>query len=451
MSDGNSVPKTRCYEYDGTTSNHPKLIVPISSVRHSLTYSSRNICESTASYHAVYCPRYGDRQHFSSALNYNYPSNVVNYNITDFSSSNTMMAPHSFYDTKWNRINISSPLTASSAKGPSILKALPEHPIQIIKSGEKMPSSTPQSSATSTSNAYIDSEILEAAQLLNLPPGGQKYSVAHWKGAIKLCYRWKTTTNEKERRFYRSSTTTNSLSASTLKSIKFFCDNILKRKSKRRQFAIHWKESGLKKLVEETSSSENVAFGYNDPKLETIVDDYFSGRTRSNEYNKAKEKVLEDRQKEIIHLWKELMNGPEFSNASSYQKLYLIQLAIEKPYRNEKVKIKTMDQNVIHDVAIEGYGGESYWEQKNTTQNLATNSVDEVLPVNEAMIKRFWKCTKSFQTPERQVKRRRIEDREERKRLAESDDNHPQKGLDMSESTQLEDNKENEILTVAVV
>jgi hypothetical protein len=195
----------------------------------------------------------------------------------------------------------------------------------------------------------------------------------------------------------------------------------LKRQSKRRQFAIHWKDSGLKKLVEEASSSDDALFAHDDPKLESIIDDYFSGRTRSNGYNQAKERVLDDRQKDILYLWDELMSGPVLSDASSHQKLYLIQLAIERPYRNKKVEIERMDRTIIHDVAIEGYGGKPYWEgnktslkehddEQDASLDKASKSFDGVLPNNEAMVKRFWKLADSFSTPpKRQEKRRKME------------------------------------------
>jgi hypothetical protein len=281
---------------------------------------------------------------------------------------------------------------------------------------------------------------------------------------MRLCYRWKTTTNEEERRFYQTSTTTNSLSSSTLKSIKSFCENVLMRNSKRRQFAIHWKESGLKKIVDEVLSSDDVFFGYNDPKLERVLDDYFSGRTRSTGYNQAKEKTLDDRQKEIICLWDELMSGPILSDASSHQKLYLIQLAIERPYRNKKVEIETTDQKVIHDVSIEGYGGKLYWEANNaslkgrekpdTLSDPVSKSSDGILPMNEAMIERFWKCADSFGASERQGKRRRMENSGESKisqKLPQRAGTLSKKSLNAKENIRFKEDKENEISSVVAV
>eukprot|EP00536_Pseudo-nitzschia_multiseries_P004035 jgi/Psemu1/9095/gm1.9095_g len=318
----------------------------------------------------------------------------------------------------WNLANPPSPLKRSTA-GSSDTE-IPETQAEGSDNAEsvcELSTSPLLLSRTTASDEFIDPTILEAAKELNLPFDGHKYSVTHWKGALRLCYRWKTTTNEDEREFYRTSTTTNSLSSNNLKSVKSFCENILKRKSKRRQFAIHWKESGLKKLVDEASSTRDVTIGHSDPKLERILEDYFSGRTRSTGYHQAREKVLEDRQKEIVALWDALMSGPVLSDASSRQKLYLIQLAIEKPYHNKKVEIEAKDQKIVHDVTIEGYGGKSYWEQSNTSTKTESKSdtfhdpssktVDGVLPVNSKMMERFWKCVKDVDTRVRHRKRRR--------------------------------------------
>ena len=419
--------------------------------------NSRNVNGCTPSYQPVYYPCSYTQMSYPSAPYYNPTANPVHYNNIDFTVlNNMMMAIPSPHNRNWNRTNMPSPLTTSTTKGKSTSKPSGKAS-DTNRTDKKIASLSTQPYKTKASNEYIDPKILETAQALDLPPGGQKYSVAHWKGAMRLCYRWKTTTNEHERQFYRTSTTTNSLSSSTLKSIKFFCDNILKRESKRRQFAIHWKESGLKKIVEEASSSDESFFGYNDPKLERIIDDYFSGRTRSTEYNQAKEKALDDRQKNILYLWDELMSGPILSNASSHQKLHLIQLAIEKPYRNKKVKIETTDKENVYDVVIEGYGGESYWEKRNvslndhekpdTLRNMPSKSFESILPINEVMIKRFWKCVNSY-SPERQGKKRRMESGNESKstrQLSQSACTLSEKSVNTREDIQLENGKENEI------
>jgi hypothetical protein len=465
MNDSKPITTARCHASDGEPSTNRKSNFSISSDGHSSTYFSRNVSGCTPSYLPVYYPGSYTHLRYPSEPYYNHPVNPVHYNNIDLSMpSNMTMTLPSPHNRSWNRINLPSPLTTSATtKGTSSPKPRAK---ASDKNGpdKNLLSSPPMPSKSRSSNEYVDPKILEAANALELPPGGQKYSVAHWKGAMRLCYRWKTTTNEQERQFFRTSTTTNSLSSSTLKSIKNFCENILMRKSKRRQFAIHWKESGLKKIIEEVSSSENALFGYNDPKLERVIDDYFSGRTRSTGYNQAKEKALDDRQKEILYLWDELMSGPILSDALSHQKLYLIQLAIERPYRNKKVEIENMDQKIIHDVSIEGYGGKSYWEANNaslkghekpdTLSDPVSKSLDGGLPMNEAMIKRFWKCADSFCTSERQGKRRRMENGDESKisqQLSQRAGTLSKMSLNTRENVQLEEDKENERLSVVAV
>ena len=469
MNDSKPIATARCHATNGEPSTNRKFNLPIASNGHSSTYFGRDVNVCTPSYHPAYYPGSYTHLRYPSAPYYNHPTNPVHYNNIEFVVPNNMaMTLPSSHNRSWNRINLPSPLTTSAAttKRTSPSSSKPRVKASNINGPgkKKVSPSPPLPSKPRSSSEYIDPKILEAAKTLNLPPGGQKYSVAHWKGAMRLCYRWKTTTNEEERRFYRTSTTTNSLSSSTLKSIKSFCENILMRKSKRRQFAIHWKESGLKKIVDEVLSSDDVLFRYNDPKLERVLDDYFSGRTRSTGYNQAKEKILDDRQKEILCLWDELMSGPILSDASSHQKLYLIQLAIERPYRNKKVEIETTDQKIIHDVSIEGYGGKPYWEANNaslkghekpdTLSDPVSKSADGVLPMNEAMIKRFWKCADSFCTSERHGKRRRMENDDESKislQLPHGAGTLSKKSLNAKENIQLEEDKENERSTVVAV
>lgn len=406
---------------DGRQRDDRRPTFSLSSTGHGSAYLSKKFSACKSPYHPIHYPRSYTHQHYPFAPYHKQQTNPDRYNNADFFRSSSMAMTHpTCQNQSWNRFNLPSPLTSATTKNKSIAKPQTKDPNEI-RSVKSTPPSNPQPSKSESSNEYIDPKILEAAKALGLPPGGRKYSVAHWKSALRLCYQWKTTTNEDERHFFRTSTTTNSLSSSTLKSIKFFCENILKRQSKRRQFAIHWKDSGLKKLVEEASSSDDALFAHDDPKLESIIDDYFSGRTRSNGYNQAKERVLDDRQKDILYLWDELMSGPVLSDASSHQKLYLIQLAIERPYRNKKVEIERMDRTIIHDVAIEGYGGKPYWEgnktslkehddEQDASLDKASKSFDGVLPNNEAMVKRFWKFADSFSTPpKRQEKRRKME------------------------------------------
>ena len=419
-------------------------------------YAYSDVSGYVPSYRHVYYPGSYTHQQYPSAIYHYHPTYPAHHNYSDYhpTSDTTIPPPHNNnHYRNWNPTNPPSPLKPSTAPDTSILKPRAKESTKSVSHSKlTSPPSTPstseeyidpnsdtlvlkprakdspQSESRSESSSspsppprseeYIDPKILEAANALKLPLGGQKYSVTRWKDAMRLCYRWKTTTNEHERQVYRTSTTANSISSTNLKSIKFFCEKILKRKSKRRQFSIHWKESGLKKIVDEALSSEDSFFGLNDTKLESTLDDYFSGRTRSSGYNLARERVLDDRQKEIVALWDALMAGPILSDASSHQKLFLIQLAIERPYRNKKVEIKTKDQKIIHDVAIEGYGGESYWDKNNASKKTdgktdtlhdptTPKSFDGVLPVNENMVERFWKCANSLGAPERQGKRRR--------------------------------------------
>ena len=433
-----------CGRSGDVPSGNEKLKALAPSIGNRPNYSSRNVSRYNPTYHPVYYvgssyAHHQYHQYHPSAPHHYDPTYPVYYNPNDVPKCNDTRIPHAATHgncrhRNWNPTDPPSPLnssTSTTAKNNSALKARANSPEKSQLAPNIMTASCPRfPSKTLSTGEYIDPKILEAAKALELPVGGNKYSVAHWKQALRLCYRWKTTTNKQERQFYRTSTTTSSLSSTTLKSIKFFCENILKRKSKRRQFAIHWKESGLKKIVDDRSSSstDGAPFAYDDPKLETLIDDYFSGRTRSTGYNQAKEKLLDKRQMEIIELWDELMSGTTIlREASSHQKLYLIQQAIERPYRNEKVQIEAKDQKSIHNVAIEGYGGQSYWGGNN---NASLNDFDETavlhdlssktfggnLPANEEMNKRFWKCVDSCSNiPKRMVKKSRIEGCDESK------------------------------------
>eukprot|EP00532_Pseudo-nitzschia_australis_P013220 CAMPEP_0168221252 /NCGR_PEP_ID=MMETSP0140_2-20121125/9792_1 /TAXON_ID=44445 /ORGANISM="Pseudo-nitzschia australis, Strain 10249 10 AB" /LENGTH=340 /DNA_ID=CAMNT_0008150283 /DNA_START=140 /DNA_END=1159 /DNA_ORIENTATION=- len=301
----------------------------------SVNYTHKNIGEYFSSCQPMLFPgsSYNNRQYLP--VSYYYPSIYpARDSHSDFHSA-TITCP--LQNTKnWNPANPPSPLKRSATTDTSTLKARGKSS-DYTEPVLQFPPSPVLPSRTITSDEHIDSKILEAAKDLKLPLDGQKYSVTHWKDAMRLCYRWKTTTNENERQFYRMSTTTNSLSSSNLKSVKNFCENVLKRKSKRRQFAIHWKESGLKKIVHEASSSNDVLFEHSDPNSKGFLMTIFLDEP-------VLEKVLEDRQKEIVALWDALMSGPILSDASSRQKLYLIQLAIERPFRNKKVKVERKEQ-----------------------------------------------------------------------------------------------------------
>jgi len=414
-----------------------------SSFHHHSAYLSRNPGGYFPSYNPVYYPgSYNHLSYSSAALNNEQAT--LGYTMPNNTTSNP--PPHS-HIPNWNRFSLPSPLTSCSTTGNST--SIPHTKTYAAKGISRHERSLLPNPSERSSNEYIDPKVLEAAHALNLPPGGQKYSVEHWKGALALCYRWKTTTNEEERKFHRKSTTLNSLSSLSLKSIKFFCENILQRKTKRRQFAIHWKESGLKNIVDESASSDANFFEYNDPKLDKVLDDYFSGRTRSNGYNQAKERVLEDRQKEILRLWDELMSGSVLSDASSHQKLYLLQLLIEKPYRNKKVEIGTKDKKAIYDVAIQGYGGKSYWEKidPGATGRENKDASIEALPRNEMMNKRFWKSAGAFSPTRQEKKRRRLENDEKSKNsqlLLQSVDVLSKEPLKTRENSPFEEDKEND-------
>ena len=460
MNDSKPVTTMRCNESDGIPSSDQKA----SSFCNRSAYLSGNPSGYVPLYNPVYYPGSYNHLSYSSASSYNLPVRDL-YNNIDFSVPNSMtMAIPSPHNRNWNRYNLPSPLTASSSKGKSTCK--PQAKATGTNGFENKKSSSTKPSQPTSSKEYIDPKILAAAHALKLPQGGQKYSVEHWKGALGLCYRWKTNTNEDERQFYRKSTSTNSISSSTLKSIKFFCENILQRKTKRRQFAIHWKESGLKKIVDESSSSSDKSLiKYNNLKLERVLDDYFSGRTRSNGYSQAKERVLEDRQKEILNFWDELMSGPVLSNASSHHKLYLIQLAIERPYNKKKVKLNEPEQKIVHDVLIEGYGGKSYWEETepspagnkkpDASRDLILKPFQRVLPINETMTKRFWECADACCSPKRQDKKRRMENDGKIKNSHELphcvDDSLSNESLNTREVVLFKEDKENERSKVVAV
>ena len=394
------------------------------------------------SYHPIIYPGCYHNLYHSSIENCNHPSYSIRCNSIGLDVSKDVTPVQHFSHIQ---SNLSASLRTHSMKDKSILD----------------PHAKGKNKNTLSPNQYIDPNFLKAARALNLPPDGQKYSIVHWKGALVLCYRWKTTTSEYEQHLHRTSTSKNSSSS---KSIKFFCENVIKRKSKRRQFAIHWKESSLKQIVEAISSSEDIRFDYNDQKLERIIDDYFSGRTRSSGYNKAKERVLDDRQKYLIRFWDELMSGSILSDASSHEKLYLIQLAIERPYRKKEVESEAIHQKVAHDVAIEGYGGPSYWEEKKTSQ-MTTNTAkalhrpaskffNDVLPINEAMNERFWKCANSYCLSEPKKKRFRKKNGVDSKNSLQIPlhaRNLLEKGWNKSENNQPNEAKENQEPPVAAV
>lgn len=451
MTNESKLPATEsCNASKDKASGHRKNDNSISSLPHHPIYLSSNRNGYLPSYNNhVYYPGSYNYLSYSSTPLYSYQMNIDGYNKSSYPAprKTTTNPPPTSHLRDCNRFNSPSPLTTCATKSDTTLISHAKVSDANIGIKYEQPM-LPKTSQSTISNEYVDPKILAAAHALKLPPGGQKYSVQHWKSALALCYRWKTTTNEDERKFYRKSTATNSLSSVTLKSIKFFCENILQRKTKRRQFAIHWKESGLKSIVDESASSGAKSFEYNDPKLEKTLDDYFSGRTRSSGYNQAKERALEDRQKEILCLWDELMSGPVLSDASSHQKLYLLQLAIERPYRNKKVEIETKDKKLVYDVSIDGYGGKSYWEGKNPpnpTDNENQGSLDEELPCNETMTKRFWKSAES-PSSKHQAKKRRLENDENCKNSQLLEQNAivlPKERFNRSEYSSSEDDKEN--------
>lgn len=442
MNENQSLTNKKPWGNEQTNSSNPSFH------HHSTYYLGRNPANYIPPYNPVYYP--GSYNHMSYA-----PVQEYNHSARNHYKNTTMVFPP-HHNQDWYSPNLPSPLTASSSKAGTNAKFHGDDSGNNGSGKLKQPS-PPKGPQPPSPKDYICPEILKAVHALKLPPSGNKYSVEHWKGALKICYRWKTTTNEDERQFYRTSTTTNSLSSSNLKSIKYFCEQVLQRKTKRRQFAIHWKESGLKKIVDEGLGSDKPVMDYNDPKLERVIDDYFSGRTRSNGYNQAREKVLEDRQKEILYLWDKLMSIPS-SNDSSHQKLYLLQLAIERPYSNKTVEIEMMHEKIIHDVAIEGFGGKSYWEKKSAPtishcDEKSDVSVDpeltpfeQVLPINKTMNKRFWKCVDTYCGPEHQEKKRRVETTDDKIKTENSHhhDSPSKESLKIEASAVSDENKENE-------
>ena len=214
------------------------------------------------------------------------------------------------------------------------------------------------SSSAGETQRYISPYIIELANQLHLPSDGRKFSNQHWKGALLLLYRWKTTCDANEQKFSTNLSKKDLKSYDTTKSVKAFCDKVLQRPSKRRQFNIHWKDSGLLKLTDE--NYDNGGDGayerlrYDDPQLEAILDDYFSGRKRRAGYLNAKDVALEARQRQINDTWNQLTQGVPGMDLT---KLHVLQDLIEAPYQ-KTVQIRSDDGvTSTHNVTIDGFDG----------------------------------------------------------------------------------------------
>lgn len=214
-----------------------------------------------------------------------------------------------------------------------------------------------------SSGEYINPIILDLVDDLDLPSEGRKFSTQNWKDALLLLYRWRTTTTSQEKMLagaaMNGATSTNAGSGTALcstKSVKSFCEKVLYQKQRRRQFSIHWKDSGLKRLLENDHDLlMEQRLRYDDPHLQTLLDDYFSGRKRTVGYQQAKEKALAIRQRRINKTYDELTNRG--TTVLARDQLFVLQNLIEEPFE-VKVEIEQQDgQKVTHHVCIEGFGG----------------------------------------------------------------------------------------------
>jgi hypothetical protein len=183
--------------------------------------------------------------------------------------------------------------------------------------------------------SYINPEILYLAEQLNLPQDGHKFSPKHWKDAMALLYRWKVTDDDIEQeRFERSTGTGSSMSYSSSKSVKAFCDKVLCRPSKRRQFSIHWKDSGLKHFADMYDNDEEFP-PYNSREFKIILDNFVFNLAQKSAYKAAKQEALAKRQQDINIMWDRLVNGTERLTSVHLQTL---QELIERPIVQTVVK-----------------------------------------------------------------------------------------------------------------
>jgi hypothetical protein len=182
---------------------------------------------------------------------------------------------------------------------------------------------------------YINPEILYLAEQLNLPQDGHKFSPKHWKDAMALLYRWKVTDDDVEQqRFERSTATGSSMSYSSSKSVKAFCDKVLCRPSKRRQFSIHWKESGLKHFAEMYDNDGEYP-PYNSREFQVLLDNFVFNLAQKSAYKAARQEALAKRQEEINDMWDDFVNGPE---KLTLDHLHRLQELIERPIVQTVVK-----------------------------------------------------------------------------------------------------------------
>jgi hypothetical protein len=158
---------------------------------------------------------------------------------------------------------------------------------------------------------YINPEILYLAEQLNLPKDGHKFSPQNWKDALALMYRWKVTDDDVEQQlFERTATNGSSLAYGQCKSVKAFCDKVLHRPSKRRQFSIHWNNSGLKFLAAKFDQDEDYPEP-DSPELQTILDNFAREAAKEAAFKEAKEDALVERQDSIHRMWNGFVKSKE--------------------------------------------------------------------------------------------------------------------------------------------
>ncbi|KAG7346025.1 hypothetical protein IV203_005093 [Nitzschia inconspicua] len=134
---------------------------------------------------------------------------------------------------------------------------------------------------------YINPEILYLAEQLNLPPNDEKFTPQNWKDCLALMYRWKVTDDDVEQqRFERSVSNGSSLSYSNIKSVKSFCDKVLCRPGKRRQFSIHWNKSGIRFLADKFDHGEEYP-AYDSPEFQAILDNFAMDQAKNAAYKKS--------------------------------------------------------------------------------------------------------------------------------------------------------------------
>lgn len=223
----------------------------------------------------------------------------------------------------------------------------PSRPSLSLKAANKPKDSTKKShdaatkknSTTSKSQLhdYINPEIIDLAEQLNLPSSEKKFLHQHWRDCLELMYRWKVTDDDVERqRFERSATTGAGLAYNRSKSVKAFCDKVIRRPNKRRQFNIHWNRSGIRHLADLFDHDEEYP-AWDSPDFQTILDNFAMDQAKNSNYKEAKELALGDRQLRINNMWNGIVHGkvaPTMGHLKILQNL--IEQPVIQPLKDEK-------------------------------------------------------------------------------------------------------------------